>query len=154
METVWLEWHGPFPISELDQYDNENLEARAGIYVLLDSRRVERGWSHEHPPLYVGKVYGGSFWERMLEHTAGGGDDVWRWIEEHRRQEVTIKVGIVMLEEWRNLSKELVDDIENLLIFRLQTPANVSGKESYGGRNLRVINTRRYHPLPEELRSP
>jgi len=154
METVWLEWHGPFLATALDTYDNNILDLSAGIYIILDSKPTHTGWKTDRELLYVGMVFGESFYERMVEHQASGGDDIWRWIMNHRKYEVTVKVASIHLEEGRRGSEQLVRDIENLLIFRLQPPGNVQGKESYAGRNLRVVNTRRYRPLRKELTIP
>jgi hypothetical protein len=154
MEIVWLQWHGPFAVAELDTYDNNILDLRAGIYVILDSKSTQTGWKPDHELLYVGMVLGQSFYERMVKHQANGGDDAWRWIMSHHKYDTTLKVAAVYPEEGKRGSEQLVKDIENLLIFRLQPPANVQGKESYRGRDLRVVNMRRYIPLPEELRFP
>jgi len=154
MQTVWLQWYGPFLATALDTYDNDILDLRGGIYMILDSKPTDKGWKRDHELLYVGMVFGQSFYERIVKHQADGGDDAWRWIMNHSKYEVTLKVASIYLEEDRRGSEDLVKDIENLLIFRTQPPANIQGKESYAGRDLRVVNTRRYSPLQEELRYP
>jgi len=154
MEIVWLQWHGPFLATALDTYDSDILDLRAGIYMILDSKPADKGWKRDHQLLYVGIVFGQSFYERMVKHQAGGGDDAWRWIVNHSKYEATLKVASIDLQEGRREGEQLVRDIKNLLIFLLQPPANVQGKESYASRDLRVVNTRRYSPLPEELTIP
>jgi len=154
METAWLEWHGPFRVVDLDTYDSDILDLRGGVYMILDSKPTETGWKRDHVVLYVGMMLGNSFYERMVRHQVDGGDDAWRWIMRHRQFEVTTKVAAIYPEEGRRGTEQLVKDIESLLIFRLQPPANIQGKDSYGGRSLRAVNTRRYSPLPEELRFP
>lgn len=151
METVWLDWHGPFLLRNLYEYENSSLEEDAGVYVFLDSERLAEGWGN-HKLLYVGMVYGRSFENRIPEHTRE--DDAWNWIERNRRGEVTAKIAIVTHEKGRNLSEQLVRDIENLLIFKLNPPANLQGIESYTGRAIRIINERRSNPIPPEVTFP
>lgn len=153
LETVWLGWHGPFIASKVTDYDNQNLDVDAGVYILLDSRRTETGWGG-YKLLYVGMVYGRTFRSRIPEHTWSGGDEAWQWIEQHHEGEVTAKVASVTPQEGRNITESLVRDIENLLLFELDPPANVQGVETYTGRELRIINEGRYLPLPREVTFP
>ena len=136
---------------DLDTYDSDILDLRARVYVILDSKPTKTGWKRDHALFYVGMVFGNSFYERILKHQADGGDETWRWIIGRHQFEVTAKVAKLYPEEARRGSEQLVRDAENLLFFKLQPPANIQGKDSYTGRSLRIVNTRRYSPLPEEL---
>jgi hypothetical protein len=116
--------------------------------MFLDSEQLDGGWGN-HKLLYVGMVYGRPLRGRILEHMRG--DDAWNWIERNRKGEVTAKVANVTPGEGRNLSEQLVRDIENLLIFKLNPPANLQGIMTYTGRPIRIINGRRSSPIPPEL---
>jgi hypothetical protein len=153
METAWLEWHGPFVVSRLTDYTDRHLDYDAGVYILLSSEQLEHGWGN-YGLLYVGMVYGRTFRTRIPEHASGDGDEPWLWIQQHLENELTVKVATVTPEEGRNITESLVRDIENLLLFQLDPPANVRGVETYTGRELRVINEGRFSPLPARVNSP
>jgi hypothetical protein len=153
VETVWLGWYGPFRFSAINNYDNRCLDSDAGVYIFLDSERSENGWGN-YDLLYVGMVYGRTFRKRVPEHAIGNGDEPWHWVQGNLEGELTVKVASMILEEGRNITESLVRDIENLLLFRLDPPANVQGVETYTGRELTIINERRFNPLPRHVNSP
>ena len=153
METVWLEWCGPFLFSNLNEYDNAALSSDAGVYTLLDSEELEHGWG-KYKLFYVGMVYGRTFRERIPEHAFGEGDEAWKWIQRNLDGELTAKLATVTTQEGRNITESLVRDIENLLLFRLDPPANVQGVETYTGRELKIVNEGRFTPLPDRVKFP
>ena len=150
MENVWLEWRGPFLFRDLKGYTSAGLDSDAGVYTLLDSEKLEHGWGN-YELLYVGMVYGRTFRERVPEHAVGDGDEAWRWIQSNLEGELTVKVATITPQHGRNITESLVRDIENLLLFRLDPPANLQGVETYTGRELTIINEGRFDPLPERV---
>lgn len=153
METVWLQWHGPFKFSKLNEYTDGALDGDAGVYVFLDSEELEHGWGN-YDLFYVGMVYGRTFRQRIPEHAVGDGDDPWRWIQRNLDGELTAKIATITPQEGRNITELLGRDIENLLLFRLDPPANVQGVETYTGRELTIISEGRFSPLPSRVTFP
>jgi hypothetical protein len=79
---------------------------------------------------YIGKAYGNETsvrkrWRRDAKEA------VWKCVDAHTKNHCPI-VGELDLPQGTNFSKKLVDDIECLLIFRLQPPCNVQCKSSRG----------------------
>ena len=148
MPTVKLIWDGIFDASRIDEY--EGLNYTMGVYMILDSihNRASGRWG-SHRLMYIGQVYDQTFQERLNQHVRG--DDVWRWIRRNVRHQPTFKIGHIDLQDGNRISRELVDDIEGLLINVLQPPGNLQGISSYSGRALVILNQRRYTPLPPRI---
>lgn len=53
-----------------------------------------------------------------------------------QRHQATFKIGHVDLRDGSRISRELVDDIESLLISVIQPPGNMQGTANYYGRDL------------------
>jgi hypothetical protein len=79
---------------------------------------------------YIGKCYGETTTVRR-RWTHDAKQDVWKCINARTKNHCPI-VAEFELPEGARLSKKLVDDIECLLIFRLQPPCNVQCIESRG----------------------
>jgi hypothetical protein len=97
---------------------------------------------------YFGKSYGTTVRKR---HGYDAKSDVWDCINKQTMKHRAI-VAEFELPKGRNLTKELVDDIECLLIYRLQPPCNVQCKSSrgkYRRPGMRVICLGRAWPLSE-----
>jgi len=77
---------------------------------------------------YIGKCYGTTVRQRWNYDAKS---DVWDCISKRTRNHRPI-VAEFELPEGMNLTKELVDDIECLLIFRIQPACNVQCKSSRG----------------------
>jgi hypothetical protein len=121
-----------------------------GVYMILDSVHNESSgrWG-THRLLYIGQVYDQTFQERLRQHVRG--DDVWRWVCRNLRHQATFKIGHVDLPNGSRISRELVDDIESLLINALQPPGNLQSTTNYHGRDLVILNRGRFEPLPPRV---
>jgi len=145
MESVRLLWEGVYNLSELERYDD--LDYTMGVYMILDSRHnpVTGKWG-SHRLLYIGKVYDQSFRTRLAQHVAG--DDVWGWVRRNLENDATAKIGHVELVNGGRISRELVNDIEALLIKTQRPPGNLQSVTDYYGRDLRIHNEGMFRPLP------
>lgn len=78
--------------------------------------------------LYIGKADGTTIRQRF---TAADKDDLFgHFKEEFGITEFGVFAGLIALEEGRRLTRELLADIESLLIKRVQPPGNVQSKRS------------------------
>ncbi len=149
MEQVALEWHGPFPVGENGWAAHDLMDETMGIYLFLDSSwddERQRWFGHEL--LRVGLTFDQSFADRLSQYKY---DDVGRWLARNARGNLTVKVARVAPIDQGRITYPLVADIENLLIAALQPPGNIQGTRSYTGRELEIINSRKFSPLPEVL---
>jgi len=97
---------------------------------------------------YVGKCYGTTVRQRWNYDAKS---EVWDCINERTENHCPI-VAEFDLPEGMILSKKLVDDIECLLIFRLQPPCNVQCKSSrgkYRRHGMKVVCLGKAWPLSE-----
>lgn len=149
MQSVDLEWHGPFSIDEFGEYE---ISAEImGIYAFVDTDYDEQDhrWIyHRGTLMYTGKAYKQRFIDRLNQHLREEGyDDPWPRIERNHKYEVRIKVARVILNADERISGRLLGDMESLLIAVSQPRANISGTRTYGGRDFEIRNTRQYKPL-------
>jgi hypothetical protein len=77
---------------------------------------------------YIGKCYGTTVRQRWNYDAKS---DVWDCINKQTKNHRAIVAGFE-LPQGMNLTRELVDDIECLLIYRLQPPCNVQCKSTRG----------------------
>ncbi len=149
MDSVRLDWYGPFRPENF--WRTSIAREVMGVYMYLDSefeKKTRRWRYYEGSLLYIGKVYQQTFLTRLIQHIEEEGEnDPWPWIEDNHEFEVTIKVARVALKPENRLSKELLHDVESLLIGVLQPRGNWSGTKTYSGRNLTIFNNRRFQPL-------
>ena len=122
-----------------------------GLYMYLDSAfdtKARRWHYYDGSLLYIGKVYQQTFLTRLIQHIGEEGEnDPWPWIEDNHKFEVTIKIARIGLKLGNRLSKELLHDIESLLIAVMQSRGNWSGTRTYYGRDLAIFNNRKFQPL-------
>jgi hypothetical protein len=125
----------------------------------LMSNDDDLGWSYSRavyaylapvkPAIYyIGKCYGTTVRTRWRYDAKR---DVWDCVNEYTKNHRPI-VAEFELPDGMNLSRKLVDDIECLLIFRLQPPCNVQCKSSrgkYRRPGMRVVCVGNAWPLSE-----
>jgi len=149
MESVRLDWYGPFRPEIF--WRMSIAQETMGLYMYLDSlldKKTRRWHYYDGSLLYVGKVYQQTFLTRLIQHIGEQGEnDPWPWIEDNHRYEVTLKIARIVLKLEKRLSKELLHDIESLLIAVMQPRGNWSGTRSYYGRDLTIFNSGRFQPL-------
>jgi hypothetical protein len=149
MESVRLDWYDPFRPENF--WRMSIAQETMGLYMYLDGTFDKRArWWHYYDGslLYIGKVYQQTFLARLIQHIGEEGEnDPWPWIEENHEFEVTTKIARIALQRGNRLSKEMVHDIESLLIAVMQPRGNWSGTRTYSGRDLTIFNSRRFQPL-------
>jgi hypothetical protein len=139
MKQLVLNWTGPFGIRDLIP---KELRGCPGLYLV----------EHDSEIMYVGKAETEGAFHRAKDHFRGHGDSIGRWILEGRDgSKIRIWVAWIAAEG----CSELINDAEKLLIFRLDTRANVNHSEKYEGNPLHIIN-KGNHPtkLPVEIKYP
>lgn len=151
---VSLDWYGPFRV-ERDGWDAHPVfQQTCALYMFVDSHRViVRGegsrWIHREI-LRVGKTYDQTLAKRISQYR---GSDEWDAIAEAASHEVTVKVARVELDDRRRMSRQLLHDVENLLLVECAPIANAVGTTSYDGRPLSIENERKFLPLRPTIRS-
>jgi len=143
MEQLVLNWDGPF---KLDQRIPVHLVGAIGLYLCeCDSKIV-----------YVGKAETQGAFKRLKDHFRGIMDSTGKCVLKHTRtknkSEINIWVG--WIEEGE--SRELINDAEKLVIYKLnargRVPCNRTYSDKYRGRSLHLRNRGKYpKDLPEEL---
>jgi hypothetical protein len=103
-ETLEIEWTG----------DDESLNYREVLYLYLAKRPQKI--------LYIGKADRCSVRERLRgAHKAGIFDHI---ANEMKIKRIEILVGQLCLQVGNRFSRQLLGDVESLLIYRLKPPAN------------------------------
>jgi hypothetical protein len=126
MEAIKINWHGPYDINNIGNYDVSN---SIGIYA------VYRVWGGKESLLYIGKTER-SFLNRITEHHK-------EWVGNVRGQ-IRLRFGTLEFEQGKHYSSKKLSDVEALLII-LNTPSeNTMCRYNYFGREgLTVINAGR-----------
>lgn len=135
VQKVRIEWYGPF-----DPYD---YYPETYFYMVYDKK--------QRVILYIGQAYRQPVRNRILQHVWG---DLWDWIRRSKSihvKDVAIKVGDLTRIGQQRVSKELIDDIESLMIIVLQPPGNIKNTRTYSGRELQIENTGKCSPLPKRI---
>ena len=138
-----VNWQGPF-----SNLEAEAMEFSKGLYMFIsaDEGREPRSWVPKDC-LYIGMTYDQDFGEEIRAKWAG---DVGDWIRRNVEGTILVKVGHIELLEHQKITEQIVKDIECLLIYRTQAPANIQCKKSYTGRlPIHVWNVGNARPLPD-----
>jgi hypothetical protein len=123
VETITINWHGPFNLEYLDRHEKC---CNKGLYA------ISRVWGSNETLMYIGKTKR-DFITRMNEHSKTWLGDV--------RGKIKIRVGIMSFEDNKKFSLEKLSDAEALLILTHIPKNNYSNTASYNGRrNLAVVN--------------
>jgi hypothetical protein len=139
-QIVRLKWYGSFTVDEVHTSDFRVFENIEGFYMFLNESKI----------LYIGQVYFKSLRRRIEEHLRG--DSLWRWIKRnYGSKNVTVKISEIENLGQERITKELVNDIECLLIGLQEPEGNIQGKVTYGGRDLKIVNLGKRNPLPKTL---
>lgn len=140
IQIVRLKWHGSFTIDEIYTSEFSVFENIDGFYMFLLRSKI----------LYVGQVYFKSLRKRIEEHLRG--DSLWRWIKRnYSSKNISVKIADIEGLGQKRITKELVNDIECLLIALLQPEGNIQSKATYQGRDLKIVNLGKRTPLPKTL---
>jgi hypothetical protein len=116
-----LRWRGPFSVKDSIP---EELKWWPGFYLIECDSQI----------LYVGIAESEGAFKRAKDHFRGQGDETGRWICQGREAS---KIHIwVAARGWDDQSS----DLEKLLIFRLNPPANVNHVDKYEGKPMCIIN--------------
>lgn len=121
-----VEWYG------ITSLDDERWNDNCGLYAYIATNR-------QKTINYIGKVDGCTV---RLRHRARDKHKIYRRLEEEfGHYEHEIIVGDIILPKGNRLSRQLLLDIETLLIHAIQPPGNTSNKKSrlIYRPNMRVI---------------
>lgn len=122
METVTVQWHGPYSVHSLPQYD---VSYEKGLYVVST---VTNG---KERLLYIGKTTR-SFHARLKEHRY--------WLDAIRGQ-CRIRLGKMLTGSGLRYSQKRLADVEELLIVSHAPKWNTKSMHYYYGRDkLTVLN--------------
>ena len=131
MEEVRIQWEGPYLIERVPKLD---ISEEFGVYV------ITRRWgTNREKILYIGKTYWRDFRSRVREHRR-------EWLNEEVGN-LKVRLGIIKLSRGKKISVQRVQDIEALLIYWCQPRYNTIYKDSYNGRDLKIINEGRRGPI-------
>ncbi len=133
---VTLHWYG------CGKADDARWSSTVALYAYLAPARAEI--------YYLGKCYGTSVrqrWNYDAKH------DVWDCIEKKTKNHCPI-VAEFELPRGARISKQLVSDVESLLIFRLKPPCNVqciSSRGSFSRPDTKVVCSGDAWPLSQKI---
>lgn len=133
MQKIRLKWRGPF-----DPYGDY---PDAYFYMMYDKRKRK--------VIYIGQAYYQSPRRRVSQH-----GDLLDWIRRSKSihvADVRMKVAEITSMNQQRVSKEIIDDIESLMIIVVQPPGNIQSTRTYYGRDLQIENTGKYSPLPRRI---
>jgi hypothetical protein len=139
-QVVKLKWYGSFGTDEIYTSDLRVFENIDGFYMFLHKSKI----------LYLGQVYFKSLRKRLQEHLRN--DPLWIWIKRNYDPEfISIKIAEIENLGQERITKELINDIESLLIALEQPEGNIQSKRAYCGRDLKIVNLGKRNPLPKTL---
>jgi hypothetical protein len=139
MQQVKIRWYGPFNIDDIYELDFEILDY-LGIYMFLYRNKI----------VYIGQAYYQSMRNRIKQHLSG--DSTWEWVlDNYNPRYIRFKLGDIEYLGQQKITKQLVDDIESLLIATQQPSGNIQSTRAYWGRNLKITNLGERKPLPRTL---
>lgn len=101
----------------------------------------------EGEPIYIGQAYECSVRERFL--TAGKAA-LWGYMKKLKVMRHAIAVGNIIIPRGQNISKELVNDIESLLIYHTLPCGNIMSKDTRISRPGMKIRCGGDWPLPQK----
>lgn len=121
MEIININWHGPYKINKIKDYD---IAQDNGIYAIY------RKWNNTEKLIYIGKTER-SFIERINEHYKN-------WLEKIKGQ-IKIRFGLLSFEDGRKYSSIKLSDVEALLIITNIPHLNIKSIYNYYGREKLII---------------
>jgi len=150
MDTVHINWEeSVIRFSNIKDSNNSKLDGK-GFYAILGAiyNAEKNNWGNIKL-LYIGQAFGQTLRERIQqEHPAY--ECVFDYQKKYSNVGIVVMLGVIEKSTVEKLTQQLFDDIECCLVFRNQPLCNTSCKESYSGRDLKVINTGHPYPLKEE----
>ena len=130
------------PLHRVDKLDGDGCE----FYAVMSAVDLEEEWDGLRL-LYVGLAYKQTVHKRITQDHRSW-DLMCRYASEHRKErEVLVMLGRLHDYNAERVTKELVHDIEALLIFKNKPKMNKRSRDSYGGRPLVVVNGGDREPL-------
>lgn len=103
---------------------------------------------NEGEPIYIGQAYACSVRERL--RTAEK-EDLWGYVKKLKVTRYALAVGNIIIPRGQNISKELVNDIESLLIYHTLPCGNIMCKDTRISRPGMRIRCRGDWPLPQNI---
>ncbi len=125
MEWFKIDWKGYYSI---DTAPDKPEAKDIGVYAIYEMKGRE-----PEKLLYVGETYTQTFSTRLKQHRKD-------WIPRYEGTKMAVCFGKIAFPAGKKISRQIVLDIERLLIHKLIPPINTSGKKGYKGREIFVFN--------------
>lgn len=150
MDTVDIHWdENVIQFNNVKGSKNPKLDGK-GFYAILGAvfePKTEKWGSIKL--LYTGQAFDQDLRKRILqEHPAY--KCVFNYEKRHSGVGIVVMLGAIRKSTFERYTQQIFNDIECCLIFCNQPLCNTSCKESYSGRDLKVINIGHPYPLKKE----
>ncbi len=132
---VSVRWFKPIPYSDLRDWKGEYYEV---LYVVYKGSEI----------LYVGMAY-----DQYVDIRLGNHHKLSEIAKIENQRGLVISFGELRLKHGRRLSRRLVEEIENLLIFYYEPKYNKRGIYTYTGRELVIRNSGPGNPFDQTVSS-
>ena len=157
-DTVRLTWRGPVNVGDdfeglicAPRLSSDPSFYKGGVYAIFD-------WGGQFSAatlLYIGMAYDQMIPERVGQHDDDHTGTCVRGFIAYTGHSAFAKIAIVEPISGQRKNRELVTDVENLLIYSLKPRCNRNwAKDNYHGRSLTIVNTGRPGPIGHRLDSP
>lgn len=142
-----VHWHeNQVPFGKLDRLTDEG-----DFYAVIAGARSRSGKTWDPiRVLYVGIAYNQPVVRRIRQDHQSY-ERVVQYVTRHREHDLFVMVGDLMpgVHSVERVTRQFVEDVEGLLIYRNKPPLNTRGVNEYTGRDLVVMNAGDYAPLKE-----
>lgn len=150
MDTVHINWYEVVTrINWIKDSKRTELDKK-GFYAILGATHNAKSNKWENIKLlYIGQAFDQTLRERIpQEHEAY--KCVFKYQKDHSGVGIVVMVGIIKNPSVQKLTQQLFDDTECCLVFHNKPLCNTTCKESYSGRDIKVINIGHPYPLEKE----
>ncbi|GHV92467.1 hypothetical protein AGMMS50268_29700 [Spirochaetia bacterium] len=148
MELVTLEWSNTvIDFSKISSNLTNKYLDDNGFYAVLTGKYDKNTNEYRDILLhYIGQAFDQTIRERAPQkHPAY--TQIKQYLKKHPGFVPLLMPGVVIKITQKKLTQELVDDIEECLIYDNQPVANTINKDSYTGRSIIITNTGGFYPL-------
>lgn len=150
LDTIHINWDETvIQFHNIKDSKNPKLDEK-GFYAILGATydsETEKWGNIEL--LYIGQAFEQTLRERIpQEHPAY--ECVFDYQKKHSGVGIVVMLGTIEKSTVEKSTQQLFNDIECCLVFSNKPLCNTSCKESYSGRELKIINTEHPYPLEKE----
>lgn len=142
MENITISWGKLIRYDEVETINLPSLDKKHAIYEIITGKENNGSVSNDSEKLhYIGLAYKQTLRERISqEDTHPAYKEIDNYIKIHTDYSKYVRIGNVVSKTQEKDSEDLFKDIEACLIYDNQPPANTINKDSYNGREIRIIN--------------